>query len=93
MGHRTTESPNQSDDALIVRERFTYELLGSVAAAVVDELLEQDRAKPFPLRSDRTMIANSAVMLSGSAMARTTPSVSKRPGSRSLIATNAISRS
>src|SRR6266567_2369063 len=48
-GHREAETSNQASEALVVRQRFTDELLGTTTAAIVDELLEKDWAKPLSL--------------------------------------------
>lgn len=48
-GHRKVETSNQASEALVVHQGFTDELLGSTTAAIVDELLEKDWAKPLSL--------------------------------------------
>ena len=48
MAYRTAETSNQSKHALIVRECFANKLLGPAATAIVNKLLDQDRAKPLP---------------------------------------------
>src|SRR4029077_10007403 len=49
--------------------------------------------RPWPLRSERTSTANSAALLSGSAQARTTPTISSAPAASRPTARKAMSRS
>src|SRR5690348_10880044 len=48
MTYRTSATSNQSDHASIFRKGFTDELRGPASPAIVNQLSDQDRAKPLP---------------------------------------------